>query len=123
MNLIEAAKKYQHGLTILKDWLGADGVAVDNATAQGRADVCLVCPENVSGFMLTETVAEAIKAHIALKNNIGLRVVGEKSLHTCEVCHCANRLQIHCPPAYLYKYTTPEETEKYPVHCWKRKGL
>ena len=120
MKLLDQIKDFARGAAIIKDWLGGDGIVVHPQTAQKRADICLACPKNVQGLVLTETVAKAISEQLEIKNHLRLRVKGEKSLHHCEVCSCVNRLQIWCPSHFLTKYSTPAELEKYPEACWKR---
>ena len=124
MNILHQLENYADGTRIIRDWLGSDGVAVDQATAQRRADICIACPRNKQGFLLTETIAQAIHEQIEAKNHIGLRVNGEKKLLSCEVCSCVNRLQIWCPTEFLNKYSTQEHRDsEYPEQCWKRKNL
>lgn len=120
MNLIERAKQYANGLEILRDWLGHDGFAVDPARSQGRANICLQCPHNVSGFSVAESVAIAIRNHVELKNSLELRVEGEKSLHTCEICQCSLRLKVHVPMALIRGHMRPEESGRFPDYCWQR---
>jgi hypothetical protein len=119
-NLIEHIKHIPDGTSLLKDWVGNDGQVVDQETAQKRADICLKCPMNQSGSILTQSVASAIKRYLEFKSQIGLRVKGEKSLRHCSVCGCVNRLQIWCPDKFFSSHTTREELEKYHQDCWKK---
>ena len=118
MNLIEQAKQYAEGIKTLTAWLGAGAVTVDPRTSQDRADVCLKCPQNVE-VKLIESIASAIKRQVELKNKLGLRVNGEKSLHTCSGCGCALRLRIHVPIQSLG--LDEEELNRFDSACWMRK--
>lgn len=120
MNFLERAAKYQNGVSTLMDWLGAGGVAVGPKDAQRRADICLQCPENKAGWSVSETVAKAIKTHVELKNNLQLRVDGEKSLHTCSICQCALRLKVHVPIEVIRSHMQPGEADKLPSYCWQK---
>jgi hypothetical protein len=120
MNLFERVTKIGNGIQVIKDWLGSGGVAVGRTLAQSRADVCLKCPMNVQGAILTETVAAAIKEHVQVKNQMGLRVTGEKSLGQCSACLCALRLKIWCPIEFIAGHTDKEELANYGRPCWIR---
>ena len=74
---------------------------------------------NVESNFITESVALAIRRHLEVKNKVGLRVLGEKSLGTCDVCHCVLRLLVHEPQENVKRQMTPDEIKKTPKHCWK----
>ena len=120
MKLLDQVKDFARGAAIIKDWLGHDGIIVDQEEAQFRADICAACPKNVDGIRLTDAVAEAIHEQLEIKNHLMLRVKGEKSLKHCEVCSCVNRLSIWCPMEFLTRHSTPDELREYPSNCWKR---
>ena len=120
MNLLDKIKDVPDGMTLLKDWVGGDGVVVDQETAQKRADICIKCPMNRHGSILTQSVASAIKRYLEFKSKIGLRVDGEKLLFHCEACGCVNRLQIWCPNKFFSSHNSGEDIEKYHPDCWKR---
>lgn len=119
MNLFDALKSYAHGARILIDWLGAGGRVVDNTLAQSRADVCKLCPHNKAGLDFPEATSEFIREQVELKNHLQLRVGGEKSLFTCEVCLCPIKLKIWLPIEQVK--LKPEEMDEFPAVCWLRK--
>lgn len=121
MNLIDQAKAIPHGIQSIKEWLGSGGIAVDPETSQARADICLTCDENKESNFITESVALAIRRHLEVKNKVGLRVLGEKSLGTCGVCNCVLRLLVHEPQENVKRQMSKEEVEATPKHCWKLK--
>lgn len=112
------AAQYADGIRILSDWLGDGAVAVDQPTAQKRADICLSCPLNKPGFRVTEAVAAAIKEQVEMKNKMAMHVDCEHELHTCRGCLCHLPLKIWLPKERLLKYATPEELGKYDPRCW-----
>ena len=118
MILLDQVKMYADGVKTLTAWLGSGAVTVDGHTSQGRADACLKCPMNVE-VTLIESIADAIKRQVELKNKLGLRVNGEKSLHTCSGCGCALRLKIHVPLESLG--VDESEMDKFDRLCWMRK--
>jgi len=119
MNLWDRAKQIKHGIEVISEWLGDGGQVVDQETAQKRANICLKCPLNVPTVVVVDAVARAIKKHLSVKNELALRVEGEKSLHTCQACGCVLRLLVWEPQSRVKVNMTPEETEKTPSHCWK----
>lgn len=123
MNFWERLQNYADGASILKDWVGGEAMPVEPAIAQTRAYVCVTCPHNVAGLKLTDAIAEAIRQQLELKNHLELRVQGEKSLHSCDVCQCVNRLQVWCPDKLFSRHYTRADIVRYPEFCWKRKLL
>jgi hypothetical protein len=118
MNLLQRATAYRQGIRILSDWVGDGGVVVSKEQAQLRADTCLGCNENKAGWVAVEAVASAIREQVELKNDLDLRVEGEKSLHTCAVCVCPIKLKVWTPIEYCVKYMAKQEKEQFPSHCW-----
>jgi hypothetical protein len=120
MNFFHKANQIANGVHILTQWLGSGGTPCDQETAQARANICIACPKNEVGFRLTEAVADAIKKNLEMKSEFGLRVDGEKSLHSCGICGCSNKLQVWCPAEYIKNTFEESEKEKYPEPCWKK---
>lgn len=116
MSLLEQAKKYIHGEEILRQWVGDGAVPVERELAEKRAAVCLKCPKNEPGFVPVETVALAIKKLVSFKNDMQLRVNGERSLFTCSACSCPLRTKIWIP----FERIAPDEQEKQLLDaaCW-----
>lgn len=125
MNILEAAKKLPHGISVISEWLGSGGIVVPSEVSQARADVCTgrtngkKCPNNDQSFSPTGPVALAIKKYLSVKNRIGLRVIGERQLGTCSVCTCNLRLLIHEPQEKVKAEMTEEESKSLPKFCWK----
>lgn len=120
MTLVEKASRYANGVRILSDWLGSGAQVVDKETAQKRANVCIKCPMNQNGNMVTKAIAWAIKEQTDLKSELELRVDGEKSLHSCAVCSCWLKLKIWIPMNQLRSEETPEDKAKWPAWCWMK---
>lgn len=120
-NLWESASNYTNGIRILRDWVGEGGIVVSPELAQSRANICLKCPENVKSGKLATAIANGIKEHIEFKNQLELRVQGEKQLHTCQVCSCVLKLKVHVPIDYIRKH--PTAVGKFPDHCWQLNEL
>lgn len=122
MNLLERAKQFKDGAKTILDWLGAGGMCVSQQQAQKRADICISgyngmpCPFNVDEPIIERTIAAAVKKQVELKNNLALRVVGEKSLHQCRGCGCILRLKVHVPIENLG--LEENDLQFYPTFCW-----
>jgi hypothetical protein len=123
LSLFERAIAYKDGAKIISSWLGSGGVPVEKEQAQRRADTCIKCPMNDEGWKAPEAVAAAIKEQIELKNNLDMRVTGEKSLATCSACLCANKLKVWTPLSFLTKYMKQGDVERYHKGCWVRSEL
>lgn len=116
MSFLDSVTNYSNGVGILREWLGHGATPVEQELAQSRADVCIECPLNKSGFMPTEAMAAAIKRQVELKSHLKLRVTGEKKLHACESCSCALKLKVWIPIDLI----TPDEELRARLHplCW-----
>lgn len=119
MNILERAKHLANGVEFISNWIGDGGIVVDKEEAQGRANICLACPNNKLGLTVAAPVAAAVRKYLEFKNELELRVDGEKKLGSCELCGCELRLQIWETPDRIRSQMTPEETAKAPKHCWK----
>lgn len=116
MNLLERAEKYKIGIATLKLWLGEGAKTVDKELAQKRADVCLKCPLNKRDWAITESIANAVKEQVEIKNKLDLHVIGERELHTCAGCGCCNSLKIWIPIRNILP--EPEERANFHENCW-----
>lgn len=125
MNLLDRIKNVANGIPTLLEWLG-DGYCVDQHTAQSRANKCLLCPLNQPGPKLIDVVAESVHKQLEIKNAMKLRVIGEKSLHSCAVCDCnlplkmwpiIERISLDGEEIKQFK-TKLEEVGKKEDDCW-----
>lgn len=123
MNLFEKVTAYRDGARILHDWIGQGGTAVEKEQAQKRADVCLKCPMNDTAWEPTKIMGDVIRQQVELKNDLQMRVEGEKSLGTCSACLCALRLKVWVPLSYLTKYAKEDDINRYDSNCWVRSEL
>lgn len=115
---------------IRRDWLGEGGEPVAPELSQARADVCTGrltgkrCPSNYQGSWLYNIVTSiVINSQMKLRRILNLKVEGEDTLRTCEICGCKLALKIHVPFRHLYRHTTPEQFSKFPDFCWLQKEL
>lgn len=107
-------------------WLGEGGHPVPATQSQARADVCLMCPLNVVKpiqELFTGPIALTVLRQIEYKNQLKLRVEGEKSLHVCDVCNCVLRLKCHTPIEFIKENTDAETLARFPSYCWQRTEL
>ena len=116
MNLLETARQYVNGVSILKDWLDAGGITVDKELAQSRANICLKCPKHNDNWSIVESVAVEIRKQVGLKNHLNLKISGEKQLHICGACQCVLKLKVWLPLANILP--EPEERDKFDKSCW-----
>ncbi len=119
IHLFERVKQLGLGVVHIKEWLGEDGKIVDPKTAQDRANTCQTCALNRPGDPVSTAVALAIRAQLGVKNQLKLRVKGEKGLKKCNACGCVLRLLIWEPQARVESQITEEEMAKLPSFCWK----
>jgi len=118
--LFDRVKAIPRGIETLREWIGdEDGIPVSPELAQKRANICLKCPRLETGGFVTEIVAAAIKRHLEVKNDLGMRVNGEKALGRCGMCQCEMRLKVWVPLSIVRRQLTPEEFSSAPTPCWQ----
>jgi len=126
MSLLDTLRKTAKGLSVITEWLGDGGIPVPKELAEARSKCCIGCPENVAPNWwdrATGSIAMAMRAMLAVKNECEYHVDGEEDLHVCKVCGCCNRLSIWTPIDHIKAHTAYEEFKKYPSRCWKPKEL
>jgi hypothetical protein len=119
-------KDAERAFELYKAWIGEGMQPAGSAQAQARANICLTCPKNVEKPLqefLTGAVALTVRKQIELKNKLNLRVMGEKSLHVCDVCQCVLRLKVHVPTYVIRQSTKQEIIEHLPDFCWQKKEI
>lgn len=125
-------KDAQRAYELKKSWLGDGGHPVPATQSQARADVCTKglngekCPMNVTKpiqELFTGAVALTVLRQIEYKNQLKLRVEGEKSLHVCDVCNCILRLKVHTPIEFIKENTNEETLKKFPEYCFITKEI
>lgn len=124
--MVEELRATARGAAILKDWLGSGGEPVAPEVASARAAVCMCCPMNDEGSWwekVKSKIADAIREHLAVKRALKLTTPFDSRLGTCLVCKCNNPLQVWVPIKHVAAHTPPEMVMKFPVFCWKGKGL
>lgn len=107
--------------SVLTDWLGAGGKPVPQDHAEGRAAVCVGCPENRAPKwweIVKSAIAETIRLHLSLKHEMNIRVSTEERLGMCKVCGCAIPLKVHVPIEHIAENTGGDVKERFPNHCW-----
>ena len=119
MNLIQKVKNLAEGAEHIINWLGSGCEVVSPADAQRRANICLKCPHNKADGVVAPAIAKVVKKTLEKKNEMQLRVNGEKSLHTCAQCSCVIRLLVWERQIKIEPYLSTEQRAGLPNYCWK----
>ena len=109
------------GVRTLLDWLGSGGKPVDALEAENRAAICVTCPLNKPGNILsyfTAPVAKEISLQLEMKNKLSLSISHDGSLHICTGCDCPLKLKIWTPMEHILKFTTEETKQRLDPRCW-----
>jgi hypothetical protein len=131
MNILEKLmveiKADAKGSLILHDWLGAGGAAVAQEQAEGRAQTCAECLQNVPGrwweHAFKNKIADAIKEQIEIRNKLVLFTDHDSRLGTCGICSCNLPLKVFVPIHHIQAHTSTAELLKFPDHCWIKKEI
>ena len=109
------------GASTLLDWLGDGGKPVPQELSQTRANVCINCVHNQPGHgaaKLTGPIALAIHAQLIERKNLGVKIVGEEKLATCDICQCALLLKVHVGIEHIIAHMSNEAIKAQPDYCW-----
>lgn len=123
---VGGVRKLAAGMGTLKDWLGSGGVAVPPPKSEGRAAVCVVCPQNQPGdilAMFTQPVAERIKAQLAIKNDLNLTTTYDDKLEVCQACACPLKLKVHTPLEHIAAHLPEAVKAQLDARCWILKEI
>ncbi len=110
--------------TVAVDWIASGAEAVPITQAEDRARVCVMCPLNKRGDLLsffTVPVTEAIRAAISLKNDWKLETKDDSHLGVCQACSCPLRLKIWMPIGVILPKMPAESFDALDANCWIRK--
>lgn len=109
------------GAATINDWLGAGGKPVAAPLALARAQVCVKCPKNQPGDLLsffTQPAADLIKKMMARKQEMQLSTPLDEQLNVCSACYCPLRLKVWCPIEHI-KARMPEAVKvELAPECW-----
>jgi hypothetical protein len=119
--VLKVLRQTATGAYILYDWLGEGGEPVPAEQANARAKVCQGCPENRKAEWWQTAhsiIADAIMEHLAVKNELELKVENEDKIGMCRVCGCCNRMKVWSPLKHIKRHTLSETLAAFPPHCW-----
>jgi hypothetical protein len=99
-----------------------------HGVAQARADICSgrlsgrPCPANHrGGWIVTDKIAQVIRAQRERKLELNLRVEGEELLGQCTACRCPLFLKVFYDEETIYSYTPDTVFDKMKEAneaCW-----
>ena len=120
-SLLNSAKNVAVGSQILVEWIKTGAEAVPIAQASKRAEVCSLCPKNVSSdltSLFTIPAAAAIKAELNRRKEMKLETPFDENLGVCSACFCPMRLKVHVPfNSFIHKMTSESVAQLDPF-CW-----
>lgn len=111
------------GLATLADWLGKEGKPVEAEKAEARAAICVNCPMNQPGDVLsffTVPVANLIRKQLEERKNLNLRTSLDERIGLCDACGCPLHLKVHVPLDIIKNHIKPPEWNRLVDNCWMR---
>src|SRR5436190_4914547 len=110
-----------NGVSTIVEWEIAGGRVVPQDRANARAAVCVKCPKNVNGDLLsffTKQAARLIALQLETKNNMKLATPLDAELGICDGCGCVNKLKVWCPKDIIDLKMKPEIKSQLDPGCW-----
>lgn len=103
----------QRFLKLLTRFIASGGKLVDQALAEGRAEICATCPRNVPilGCMGCSGILPKL-----LKLTKGASTSLDHKLKGCAVCGCQLKAKVHVPNTIINE----DDPEQFPEWCWIR---
>lgn len=86
---------------------------VSQDQANARAEVCAMCPANVPSFGCGACESAALALQGASDLLAEKTTPFDQMIKSCAVCGCSLRLKV---------WLETEQDNKFPAHCWVRKG-
>ncbi len=108
-------------VSTIAEWEIAGGRVVTQQQADARAAVCVKCPKNVKGDLLsffTKQAARLIALQLDTKNNMKLATALDAQLGICDACGCVNKLKVWCPKDIIDLKMAPEIKAQLDPACW-----
>lgn len=118
MSLADYIAKIPMAYETITSWLGNGATPVDKDLAQARANVCLNCIMNRKSNPVVSAAMTPLRAVVQIKNEMKLRVDGEKKLGECSVCKCDLKTKIWVPLEHILGPMNYEEINELPDWCW-----
>lgn len=116
--VVGSAHKVKAGVGLLMDFLGPSLKAVPHELAEKRAGVCVACPNNKAGRVLTDAFGEGLRLLLEARSDMQLSTSFDPHLKTCSACECKLHLKPHVELKYILEKLTPEQREKLWGECW-----
>lgn len=120
-NVVGGAKRVVAGVKAVALWLGDGLKPVEASTANGRASICAVCPQNGDPNFIERLSAEGaaeIKTMMAIKHDLTLTTPFDAKLHTCKACSCHLPLKVFAPLDYVTKTMSAATRQGLDQRCW-----
>jgi len=112
------------GAETLVDWIKDGSEAVSPEQSAQRAEVCVACPKNNPGDLLsffTRPAAEAIRRTIEKKNEMNLSTPSDDKLGVCDACDCPLKLKVHLPITFIRPRISQAVKSELDPACWMLK--
>ncbi len=130
LKLTEMFGRYHRATRVLRDWIGNDGIPIEQEKAESRAAICLHCPANSPARWWEKAanmIADAIRKQLEVKNKMGLRLSTEDKVGMCRACGCCIRLKVWVPIEHIRAHVTSRDREGFQnasanhprgLRCW-----
>lgn len=119
--LVGSFRKSATGIATLADWLGEKPVSQE--LAENRASICIGCPQNRSGDLLsffTKPASDLIRKQLQERMKLNLSTSKDADLGICYACGCPLKLKIHVPIDYIRAHIKKPEFDALDQRCWMR---
>lgn len=109
------------GIATISDLKRSGRDPVLNDVAERRAAVCVGCPKNLPGDLLsifTKPIANLVRAQIEDKTKLKLQTTLDDKLGVCDACGCPMKLKIWFGIDVILAHIKKPEYDSLDPRCW-----
>lgn len=115
---VARSAKAKVGIRLVMDFLGPSLKPVPHELAEQRASVCVTCPQNKPGSLISHTGGLVLKMLLQARSDLKLETSHDANLHDCHACDCNLHLKPHVSIDYILSKTPPDVMAKLDPKCW-----
>lgn len=119
--LVTQFRRANTGAETWRELFGEKGEPVPHDLAEQRASVCVDCPQNKRGDLLSffyRPVANQLLKLLEEMKGRNLSTSHDANINVCDACGCPLKAKVHVPVDITRRHMKDEERSKLDARCW-----